>query len=171
MTRALWDRYREYLTVHPSIELRFDTSRMKFSGDFLAKMEPAMQKAFAAMDALEAGAIANPDEKRMVGHYWLRDAGARADAGDRARRSTTRSRASSASPPTCTARRVRGEQAATFMNLLVIGIGGSALGPEFVADGARRPGDDMMRCTSSTTPIPTAWTACSRGSTASSTRR
>src|SRR6476620_8792442 len=73
MTRALWDRYREYLTVHPSINLSFDPSRMKFSGEYLAKMEPAMQKAFAAMDALEAGAIANPDEKRMVGHYWLRD--------------------------------------------------------------------------------------------------
>ena len=31
-----------------------------------------MQQAFEAMDALERGAIANPDEKRMVGHYWLR---------------------------------------------------------------------------------------------------
>ena len=26
------------------------------------------------MDALEKGAIANPDEDRMVGHYWLRAA-------------------------------------------------------------------------------------------------
>jgi hypothetical protein len=25
------------------------------------------------MAALEGGAIANPDENRMVGHYWLRD--------------------------------------------------------------------------------------------------
>ena len=31
-----------------------------------------MQAAFAAMDDLERGAIANPDEDRMVGHYWLR---------------------------------------------------------------------------------------------------
>ena len=31
-----------------------------------------MDKAFADMTALEAGAIANPDEGRMVGHYWLR---------------------------------------------------------------------------------------------------
>jgi glucose-6-phosphate isomerase len=35
-------------------------------------MEPKMQKAFKAMEELEKGAIANPDEKRMVGHYWLR---------------------------------------------------------------------------------------------------
>lgn len=31
-----------------------------------------MQKAFNAMKELEKGAIANPDESRMVGHYWLR---------------------------------------------------------------------------------------------------
>ena len=33
-----------------------------------------MQAAFTAMQALEAGAISNPDEGRMVGHYWLRNA-------------------------------------------------------------------------------------------------
>ena len=28
---------------------------------------------FYSMELLEHGAIANPDENRMVGHYWLRD--------------------------------------------------------------------------------------------------
>lgn len=36
-------------------------------------MEPKLQKAFRAMQDLEKGAIANPDEGRMVGHYWLRN--------------------------------------------------------------------------------------------------
>ena len=40
---------------------------------FFAAMEPKIKKAFTDMDALEGGAIANPDEKRMVGHYWLRN--------------------------------------------------------------------------------------------------
>ena len=31
-----------------------------------------MQRAFQTMDELVNGAIANPDEQRMVGHYWLR---------------------------------------------------------------------------------------------------
>ena len=31
-----------------------------------------MDRALEAMEALEAGAISNPDEQRMVGHYWLR---------------------------------------------------------------------------------------------------
>ena len=47
---------------------------MRFGDDYFSRMEPASQKAMAAMRELEAGAIVNPDEKRQVGHYWLRDA-------------------------------------------------------------------------------------------------
>jgi len=130
MTRGLWDRYREYLTVHPSINLRFDPSRMKFTGDFLAKMEPAMQQAFAAMAALEGGAIANPDEKRMVGHYWLRDATRAPDVQLRDEITETLARIKRFAGDVHNSR-VRGERG-HFLNLLVIGIGGSALGPEFV---------------------------------------
>jgi len=36
-------------------------------------MEPRFQAAFKAMEDLEKGSIANPDEGRMVGHYWLRN--------------------------------------------------------------------------------------------------
>src|SRR5580698_895075 len=68
----LWKRYRQYFCRVDSLDLSLDISRMHFDDAFLASMEPAMQKAFAEMDALEAGAIANPDEQRMVGHYWLR---------------------------------------------------------------------------------------------------
>src|ERR1700690_1570387 len=68
----LWNRYRQYFCRVDSLDLSLDISRMHFDEAFLASMEPAMQKAFKDMDALESGAIANPDEKRMVGHYWLR---------------------------------------------------------------------------------------------------
>src|SRR5688572_26887818 len=73
MLRSLWDRYREYLVVDEGTGLWIDISRMKFGDGFFAEMEPAMQRAFSQMESLEAGAIANPDENRMVGHYWLRD--------------------------------------------------------------------------------------------------
>ena len=68
----LWKRYHEYLCRVDSLDLTLDISRMHFDESFLASMEPAVQRAFSDMDALESGAIANPDEKRMVGHYWLR---------------------------------------------------------------------------------------------------
>ncbi|HEX8952852.1 MAG TPA: glucose-6-phosphate isomerase, partial [Polyangia bacterium] len=103
---------------------------MKFSGDFLAKMEPAMRQAFAAMDALEGGAIANPDEKRMVGHYWLRDSSRAPTAELRHEIDDTLARIKQFANDVHNSR-VRGERG-HFLNLIVIGIGGSALGPEFV---------------------------------------
>src|ERR1700722_5387343 len=68
----LWSRYKKYLCRVESIGLSLDISRMTFDDNFFTRMEPAIQKAYTAMDALEKGAIANPDENRMVGHYWLR---------------------------------------------------------------------------------------------------
>jgi glucose-6-phosphate isomerase len=69
-----WQRFQKYYTEFPALGLAVDLSRMNVDDAFFAEMEPRMQKAFADMTALEAGAIANPDENRMVGHYWLRNA-------------------------------------------------------------------------------------------------
>src|SRR6516165_12156900 len=68
----LWKRFQQYLCQVPVLGLTLDVSRMRFEDDFPDQMAAPMQRAFEAMDALERGAIANPDEKRMVGHYWLR---------------------------------------------------------------------------------------------------
>ena len=69
---ALWQRYQKYLSRIPALGLTLDVSRMNFDDAFLDRMRPALEVAFAGMTALEAGAVANPDENRMVGHYWLR---------------------------------------------------------------------------------------------------
>src|SRR6266700_2487968 len=69
----LWQRFQKWYTEFPTLGLALDVSRMNFPDDFFPSMEPRKQKAFAAMAELEKGAIANPDEKRMVGHYWLRN--------------------------------------------------------------------------------------------------
>ena len=69
----LWQRFQTFYSEHPSIGLALDVSRMNFGDDFLAQMEPRLQAAYASMKSLEAGAIANADENRMVGHYWLRN--------------------------------------------------------------------------------------------------
>ena len=67
-----WQRYQRLLCRVPSLGLTLDVSRMRFDGEFIERIQPALDKAFAEMKALEEGAIANPDENRMVGHYWLR---------------------------------------------------------------------------------------------------
>src|SRR4030088_3385455 len=69
---SLWQRFQQYFLSYDQPDFSIDISRMKFPDDFFSKMRPKIDKAFAAMGALEAGAIANPDEGRMVGHYWLR---------------------------------------------------------------------------------------------------
>jgi glucose-6-phosphate isomerase len=138
---TLWDRYREYLCICDSIGLTLDISRMKFPDGFLEKMEPEMQKAYAQMDALEKGAIANPDEKRMVGHYWLRDPERAPTKELRDEITETVARVKKFANDVHNSR-IRGEKG-HFINLLVIGIGGSALGPEFVNQALTSPKDRM----------------------------
>ncbi|MEM9980268.1 MAG: glucose-6-phosphate isomerase, partial [Cyanobacteria bacterium P01_D01_bin.2] len=70
---ALWQRYQDWLYYDDELGLYLDISRVTFDDAFVAEMTPRFEQAFAAVDALEKGAIANPDENRMVGHYWLRD--------------------------------------------------------------------------------------------------
>src|SRR5438552_711125 len=71
-TESLWQRFQKYHLGYDDIGLSIDISRMRFADDFFQKLQPRVERAFAEMKELEAGAIANPDENRMVGHYWLR---------------------------------------------------------------------------------------------------
>jgi glucose-6-phosphate isomerase len=95
------------------------------------------------MAALEKGAIANPDEKRMVGHYWLRQPALAPTAEIRAEIEHTLA-AVKAFAAEVQAGRVAGA-GGPFRHLLIIGIGGSALGPQFVAQALGEPGSDRLR--------------------------
>jgi glucose-6-phosphate isomerase len=121
-----WSRYQEFLFRDEALGVSLDVSRMRFPDDFFRRMDGPIRAALAAMRDLEAGAIANPDEGRQVGHYWLR-------APERA--------------PTPELRREIEETLAAvkefaakvraggrFRNALFIGIGGSALGPQLLVD-------------------------------------
>ena len=73
MTPAeLWQRYQQWLYYNAELGIYLDVSRVRFTDSFIAEIEAKFVKAFEDMQALERGAIANPDEHRMVGHYWLR---------------------------------------------------------------------------------------------------
>lgn len=142
--RALWDRFRKYLCDCPSVGLRLDVSRMKFPDGFLDQMRPAVTGALDAMESLEKGAVANPDEQRQVGHYWLR---APELAPTPELRRTVEETVSGLKD---FARAVHGGQLAPagggkFDRLLVIGIGGSALGPQLCADALTAGAADKMK--------------------------
>ncbi|MEO5959395.1 MAG: glucose-6-phosphate isomerase [Opitutaceae bacterium] len=137
-----WSRFKTFLYHNSDLGVSLDISRIPFPDDFLTTMEAPMQDAFSAMTKLEAGAIANPDEKRMVGHYWLR-APHRAPTPDLAAEITTTLAAIKDFAAKVHAGAVAGPKG-KFKNLLVIGIGGSALGPQLVAHALGNPRKDKL---------------------------
>lgn len=129
---ALWQRYQDWLYHHEDIDLYLDVSRIRFDDAFIQQMQPRFAEAFKGMEALEQGAIANPDENRMVGHYWLRDPDRAPSAELKEdilstihdiKTFTQQVHTGALYPP--------GKE--KFTDLLCIGIGGSALGPQFVS--------------------------------------
>jgi len=128
-----WKRFQEYYYYYPEIGLGLDLSRMFFQEGFIDNMRPSLQKAFQEMAELEAGSIANPDEGRMVGHYWLRDPRlAPSPEICRAIEDNIREIKRFAREVGQGIIRPSGER--NFRNFVLIGIGGSALGPQLLAD-------------------------------------
>ena len=136
-----FDLFRKHLQNFPELGIALDFSRAPAPAGFDEKMAPALAKAFADMAALEQGAVANPDEKRMVGHYWLRAPELAPDAKIAAEvKAAVESIARFAAQ--VHAGQVKGA-AGRFTDLLCIGIGGSALGPQFVADALGGKADKL----------------------------
>jgi glucose-6-phosphate isomerase len=105
----------------------------------LGRLDAPLQQALRAMQALEAGAIANRDEQRQVGHYWLRAPGLAPDEATQQAIVETLARCEQfahdvhhgvVAPP-------RGGR---FASIVLCGIGGSALGPALLGDAFGGPG-------------------------------
>src|SRR5687768_4068049 len=137
-----WSRFKTYFYHNVDLGVSVDISRLPFPDDFFSSMEPQIQKAFDAMMKLESGAIANPDEKRMVGHYWLR-APQLAPNPEITSEITTTLAAVKAFTAKVHAGEIAGPKG-KFKNLLVIGIGGSALGPQLVSHALGNPRKDKL---------------------------
>ena len=127
----LWQRYVQYLVVDRELGFTLDVSRVKFTDADLAPLLPRMQAALAAMQQLEAGSIANADENRMVGHYWLRTPEKAPDTEIAQAISATLADIQKFAADVHQGT-IRGSSG-PFRHVLQVGIGGSALGPQFVA--------------------------------------
>ncbi|MDI1432810.1 glucose-6-phosphate isomerase [Polyangium sorediatum] len=136
------DRFRAHLFHDERLGVWLDTSRVRWTADFLDGLEPRLQAAYEAMAALERGAIANADEGRMVGHYWLRAPELAPDPAIRDAITTTLGRVLTFAEDVHAAR-IRPERASRFRDVLLIGIGGSALGPQLVSAALTSPADRM----------------------------
>jgi glucose-6-phosphate isomerase len=139
---SLWQRFQRYFLRYDDIGFSLDISRMKFSAEFFDKMRGNIDKAFNAMRKLEAGEIANPDENRMVGHYWLRNPALAPTPQIRAEIEQTDRRIAQFAAD-IHAGKIATPTGSKFKHVLLIGIGGSALGPQFVADALGSENDPM----------------------------
>lgn len=138
-----WTRLRKYCTSFPSIGLSIDLSRLNIDDAFFARMDGPIKAAFRAMEGLEKGEIANPDEKRMVGHYWLRDSSKAPTSEIRSEIDGTlqkiRQFAQSVQAGKINTANIKAS------DILIIGIGGSALGPQLAASALGDPSHDQRQ--------------------------
>jgi glucose-6-phosphate isomerase len=127
-----WQSYNQSIVRYPQFGFSLDLSLMEIDPAEVTALEPKIAQAFADMTALESGAIANPDEGRMVGHYWLRQANlapteelrrAVSEPLENLKRFAEKIHTGTIAPPS----------GGNFKQILLIGIGGSALGPQLVA--------------------------------------
>ncbi|KAH0850844.1 hypothetical protein HID58_095203 [Brassica napus] len=132
---ALWKRYLDWLYQQKDIGLYLDVSRVGFTDEFVVDMEERFKSAFKAMEELEKGSIANPDEGRMVGHYWLRNSGLAPRPGLKTLIENTLDSICSFADDIVSGKiKPPSSPAGRFTQILSVGIGGSALGPQFVAE-------------------------------------
>lgn len=140
-TLTEWNRYCKYLYVASELGLSVDVSRVRFDDDYIAMMDAGVARALDALAAIEAGAISNRDEGRMVGHYWLR-------SPDLAPMEAVRHEIRATHDAVrAFARRVSdgevGGAHGSFLDLIHVGIGGSAVGTQLLCDAWRSESDKI----------------------------
>ena len=135
-------QYLAWRVVLDAPALELDLADAGLEPADLEAAAPRLRAALAAMERLEAGAVANPDEQRQVGHYWLR-APELAPTPDLHREITACRLRIHAFAADVHRGQLRGKSGQPLRNLLVIGIGGSALGPELAAAALGGPADRL----------------------------
>ena len=137
-----WERFSKYYLELRELNFALDISRINFSDNFLNDMQHRMKKAYREMANLEAGTIANPDENRMVGHYWLRNSSLAPTSELRLEIDSCLEKIKQITADIHNG--VITGTSGNFKNFLIIGIGGSALGPQFVSDALGSPKQDKL---------------------------
>ena len=134
-----WQRFEQLLWFDEGLGAWLDVSRMAITSEHLLTLRPRFAQAFAAMAALEGGAIANPDEQRQVGHYWLRNPALAPDSQVAAHVSGEVDRIEAFGRGVLAGSITTGS-GHRFTDVLWVGIGGSGLGPLLMVRALQDPG-------------------------------
>ena len=126
-----WNTFLSLYHEYPEVGFSLDLSSAGMSAASLETLVGPLSQALEAMAALEKGSIANQDEKRMVGHYWLRapELAPTPELTDRIEHTIERIEQFAADIHNG---RITTPEGQRFDTVISIGIGGSALGPQLV---------------------------------------
>lgn len=142
MTNTSWENFKTYFYNNPDLKLALDISRMMITKDYFEKMTSKMENVYEQMESLEKGAIANPDENRKVGHYWLRNPDIAPEL-EIAKEIQENLAGIKVFVQGIHKGNIASEKGESFRNVLLIGIGGSGLGPQFISDALGTNEDRM----------------------------
>ena len=137
-----WQRFCDLIWYHDDLGLWLDVSRMHLNTSHLDQLQPGFDKAFAAMQELEAGAISNADEQRQVGHYWLRHPQLAPSEEVRVHVSREIDQIESFGKDVLSGT-IKAPNGEPFTDVLWIGIGGSGLGPLLMIRALQRHGEGL----------------------------
>ena len=137
-----WQRFCDLLWYHDDLGFWLDISRMHVNAEHLTALEPRFDLAFKAMQALESGSIANPDEQRQVGHYWLRtpELAPTPESGQHVSSEVDRIEQFGQDVLNGAIKAPNGQP---FTDVLWIGIGGSGLGPILMIQALQSTGQGL----------------------------
>ncbi len=138
-----WNYFQQHCLQMPELGMSIDTSRMNVPDKLPDSLQEKFSIAFEQMQELEKGAIANPDENQMVGHYWLRNSALAPTEKIQNQINSTLEKIQQFAAD-IHQKKIKPQKSAQFRNVLSLGMGGSALGPQLI-HSALGSQDEHMR--------------------------
>ena len=132
-----WQKFSNYLWFNDLLEIWLDISKVNFDLKNFHKLEKKFKEVFLALDELEKGAVSNKDEKRQVGHYWLRNSSISPNEKIKDVIDGEISKINEFSNLILKGE-ISNNNGESFTDVLWIGIGGSALGPLLIIESLQK---------------------------------
>ena len=126
-----WSKFENQHYYDHKTGFLIDYSNIKIPNLFIEEFSEKLNSAYSKMQKLEKGELVNTDEKRMVGHYWLRNPALAPNKDIQKEIESTINEIKEFSKSIINGEIVN-KNKLKFENFILIGIGGSALGPQFV---------------------------------------
>tara|TARA_B100000945_G_scaffold292578_1_gene267925 strand:- start:1545 stop:3131 length:1587 start_codon:yes stop_codon:yes gene_type:complete len=126
-----WNYFQQHCLQLPELGMSIDISRMNAPDKLTDSLQEKFRIAFRQMTELENGSIANNDENQMVGHYWLRNADLAPTEKIRNQIKNSLKKIKQFAEE-IHQKTIKPQKAKRFRNVLSLGMGGSALGPQLI---------------------------------------